>query len=113
MQQYFKYLQKVTRSSIIPTRNKLFFIKFMLDNIMGGLKNLGNITKLKAMYDELKKIEIVHEQNGIKVVMRGDLQVKLLEVDGVVEGRVMTAVNEAIKKVQVQAAQKQMQLGNG
>lgn len=82
----------------------------MFNNLMGGLKDLGNVTKLKAMYDELKKIEIVHEQSGVKVKMRGDLQLKELQVDGVVEGRIMSAINEAIKKIQMQAAQKQMQM---
>lgn len=84
----------------------------MFNNLMGGLKDLGNVTKLKAMYDELKKIEVTHEQNGVQVTMRGDLQMKNLVVDGVVEGRVMAAINEAIKKIQMQAAQKQMQMGN-
>jgi len=83
----------------------------MFNNLMGGLKDLGNVTKLKAMYDELKKIEITHEQSGVKVTMRGDLQLKDLQVDGVVEGRIMSAINEAIKKIQMQAAQKQMQMG--
>ncbi len=85
----------------------------MLNNLLGNLGNmggLGNITKLKAMYDELKKIEIVHEQNGVKVVMRGDLNLKELQVDGVIEGRITVAINEAIKKVQMQMAQKQMQM---
>ncbi len=82
----------------------------MLNNMFGKLGDLGNISKLKAMYDELKKLEIVHEQNGVKVTMRGDLNVKSLEVDGVVEGRIAAALNEAIKKIQVQAAQKQMQM---
>ncbi len=82
----------------------------MFNNLMGGLKDLGNVTKLKAMYDELKKIEVTHEQNGVLVTMRGDLQMKNLVVDGVVEGRIMAAINEAIKKIQMQAAQKQMQM---
>ncbi|MFO0703503.1 MAG: hypothetical protein U0525_02145 [Patescibacteria group bacterium] len=84
----------------------------MLNNLMGNLKDLGNVTKLKAMYDELKKLEVVHEQNGVKVIARGDLQIKELQVDGIVEGRIMNAINEALKKVQMQAAQKQMQMGN-
>lgn len=65
-----------------------------------GLGNLGDLAKLKSMQDALKKEEMTHEYNGVKVTVRGDMQIKDITIDGVVENRVCFAINEAMKKVQ-------------
>lgn len=76
-----------------------------------GLGNIGDIGKMKAIQDELKKQEIEHEYNGVKVKVRGDMQIQEIVIDDVVENRVLVAINEAMKKVQQDAAKKIMQMG--
>jgi DNA-binding protein YbaB len=80
----------------------------MLNNLFGSL---GNLSKLKAMQDALKKQEMTFEQNGVKVVVRGDLQVKDIVVDGVSQDRIVAAVNEAMKKMQAESAKSLMAMG--
>lgn len=82
----------------------------MLNNLFG---NLQNISKLKSMQDALKKEEMVHEQNGIKVVVRGDMQIKEIVVDGASQHKVVDAINEAMKKIQQESAKKLMGMGLG
>lgn len=75
-----------------------------------GLGNLGDLAKLKAMQDALKKEVTTHEYNGVKVTVRGDMQVQDISIDGIVENRVCFAINEAMKKVQQIAAKKMMEM---
>lgn len=75
-----------------------------------GLGNLGDIAKMKAMQDELKKQELTHEYNGVKVKVRGDMQIQEIIIDDVVENRVLVAINEALKKIQQEAAKKLMDM---
>ncbi|HNQ31167.1 MAG TPA: YbaB/EbfC family nucleoid-associated protein [Candidatus Woesebacteria bacterium] len=75
-----------------------------------GIGNLGDLTKMKALQDDLKKQELSHEYNGVKVTVRGDMQLQEISIDGVVENRVLVAVNEAMKKIQQEAAKKLMQM---
>ncbi len=75
-----------------------------------GLGNLGDLGKMKAMQDALKQEEITHEYNGVKVAVRGDMQIQEIAIDGVVDNRVLVAVNEAMKKVQQVAAKKLMEM---
>jgi len=76
-----------------------------------GLGNLGDINKIKAMQDALKKEVATHEYNGVKVTVRGDMQIQDISIDGVVENRVVVAINEAMKKVQQVAAKQIMSMG--
>ncbi len=77
-----------------------------------GLGNLGDINKIKAMQDALKKETATHEYNGVKVTVRGDMQIQDVSIDGVVENRVVVAINEAMKKVQQVAAKQIMAMGS-
>lgn len=76
-----------------------------------GLGNLGDITKIKAMQDALKKEVATHEYNGVRVTLRGDMAIQEVSIDGVVENRVTVAINEAMKKVQQIAAKQIMAMG--
>jgi DNA-binding protein YbaB len=76
-----------------------------------GLGNLGDINKIKAMQDALKKETATHEHNGEKVTVRGDMQIQEIIIDGVVENRATVAINEAMKKVQQVAAKQIMGMG--
>jgi len=74
------------------------------------MKNLGDMAKLKGMQDALKKEEITHEHGGVKVTIRGDMQIQKIEIDGVENRHVADAINEAMKKIQTEAAKKLMSM---
>lgn len=74
------------------------------------LKGLGDVYKLQKMQRELQNQEITVEQNGVKVVMRGDQKIIKIEIDGVEENRIAEAINEAVKKSQEEAAKKLMEM---
>ncbi len=76
------------------------------------LKGLGDLQKLQQVQKALQQEEIVVESNGVRIVMRGDQQIKEISIDGVVENRVAEAINEAVKKTQEHAARKLMELSN-
>jgi DNA-binding protein YbaB len=80
----------------------------MFGNIM---QNLGNLSKLKSMQDALKKEVITYEKAGVKVTIRGDMEIQKLEIDGVENRTVSDTINEAMKKIQMEAAKKMMQMG--
>jgi DNA-binding protein YbaB len=80
----------------------------MFGNIM---QNLGNLSKLKSMQDALKKEVITYEKAGVKVTIRGDMEIQKLEIDGVENRTVSDTINEAMKKVQQIAAKQIMSMG--
>ncbi len=78
------------------------------------LKGLGNLQQLqqqaKQMQDALQKEELVIENNGVIIKIRGDQKIIEVEIDGVMENRVAQAINDAIKKTQEMAARKLLDL---
>ena len=75
------------------------------------MQNLGNLSKLKFMQDALKKEVVTYEKAGVKVTIRGDMEIQKLEIDGVENRTVSDTINEAMKKIQMEAAKKMMQMG--
>ena len=73
-------------------------------------KGLGDLQKLQQIQKALQKEEIVIEKDGVRVVVRGDQQIREIEVDGIVEQRITDAINEAVKKTQEYAARKLMEI---
>lgn len=63
----------------------------------------------KALAQE--KIEM--EEQGIRVVMTGDQQVKEIEIEGEAQHRLVDVLNKAIKKSQEVAARKLQEMGGG
>ncbi len=82
--------------------------------MIGPLSGLGDLQKLQQqaqqMQAALQQEQVVVEKNGVKVVVRGDQIIEVIEVDGVVENRVAEAINEAIKKTQELAAKKLIEI---
>lgn len=72
------------------------------------IKGLGDLQQMQQqaqkMQAALQKEEVVVEKNGVRVVLRGDQQVKEVSVDGVLENRIAEAINEAVRKTQELAA---------
>jgi len=78
------------------------------------LKGLGDLQQMQQqaqkMQQALQLEEIVVEKNGVRVVLRGDQQVKEISVDGVLENRIADVINEAVKKTQELAAKKLIEI---
>lgn len=74
------------------------------------LKGLGNLQQLqkqaKQMQSELQQEMLEVERDGVRVAIRGDQQIMEVEIDGVLENRVVEAINDAVKKTQELAARK-------
>lgn len=73
-------------------------------------KGFGDIQKLQRMQKQLQQEEVVVENNGVRVVMRGDQQIKEVIVDDIVEPRITDTINEAVKKTQELAAKKLIEM---
>jgi DNA-binding protein YbaB len=82
--------------------------------MINPFKGLGDITKMqqqaRQMQQALQQEEITVEKDGIRVVLRGDQQVREVEIDGVLDNRVADAINEAVKKTQELAARKLLEM---
>lgn len=78
------------------------------------LKGLGDLRQMQQqaqrMQQALQQEEVTVEQQGVRVVLRGDQQVKEVFVDGVLDNRIADVINEAIKKTQELAARKLLEL---
>jgi DNA-binding protein YbaB len=74
------------------------------------LKGLGDLAKIQQVQKALQQEEITVEKNGVRIVMRGDQQLKSIEIDGIVENRIAEAINEAVKKTQEHAARKLLEM---
>lgn len=80
-------------------------------NPFGGLGDLMKLQKqAKQMQEALKQEQVEVERDGVKIIARGDQHILEVEIDGVSEGRVADAINEAVKKTQELAARKLMDI---
>ena len=79
---------------------------------MNIFQQAGDLMKLRKQAQEIQKAlksqETVVEENGIRVVISGDQEIKEFSVEGVMSQDAVNALNKAIKQSQ-QAAAKQMQ----
>lgn len=82
--------------------------------MLNPLKGLGDLNQMRAsaqkMQAALQQEEVIVEKNGIRLVLRGDQQVKEIIVDGVLENRITEVINEAVKKTQELAAKKLIEI---
>lgn len=81
------------------------------------VKQLANLKKMRdqamAIQKQLAQEEIVIEEDNIKIVISGDQKLKLLEIDGLTNERVLELINKAIKKSQEVAARKLAEMSGG
>jgi len=85
-------------------------------HMFNPLSGLGDLQKLQQqaqqMQQALQQEQVSVEKNGVKVTVRGDQIIEVIEVDGVIENRVAEAINEAIKKTQELAARKLIEISS-
>ena len=81
------------------------------------IKQLANLKKMRdqamAIQKQLAVEEIEIEEDGIKIVITGDQKLKMLEIDGMSNARVLELINKAVKKSQEVAAKKLSEMSGG
>lgn len=85
--------------------------------MMNPFQQLGELKKMRdqamQIQRELSLVEMTVEKNGVKIVIDGAQNVKLIEVNNRSNDDVREAINEAIKKSQQEAAKKLAQMQGG
>ena len=80
-------------------------------------KQLGQLNKMRqqasALQKELEKIIETMEKNGWSVSFTGDQKLRYIKKDGEDMKFLVDLINEAMKKVQKEAAKKMMEMGGG
>ncbi len=81
---------------------------------MNPFKMLGDVNAMRKqamqIQQALEKEEFEVRQGGVRVVINGNQNVKVVEIDGASQEDVKRAINEAIKKSQQAAASKLAEL---
>jgi len=81
------------------------------------IKQLNELRKMRSqalvLQKELEKIRESEERNGMKVVVTGDQKVAYIEINGEERKDLVDLINDAMKKVQKEAAKKMMEMGGG
>ncbi len=79
-------------------------------------EKLKQIKQLKNLHDALSQEKVAMENKGVKVVVNGKMEIEEIELNVELnkedqEKDIKNCVNEAMKKVQMVAAQKMSQMG--
>lgn len=81
------------------------------------VKQLAQLKKMRdqalAIQKQLAAEEIEINEDNIRIVISGDQKIKLLEIDGLTNERVVEMINKAIKKSQEMAARKLAEMSGG
>lgn len=81
------------------------------------IKQLNELRKMRSqameLQKELEKIRESEERNGMKVVVSGDQKVQYIEINGEERKDLVDLINDAMKKVQKEAAKKMLEMGGG
>ena len=81
------------------------------------IKQLAQLKKMRdqamAIQKQLAAEEIEINEDNIRIVITGDQKLKLLEIDGLTNERVVEMINKAIKKSQEMAARKLAEMSGG
>jgi DNA-binding protein YbaB len=80
-------------------------------------KQLNELRKMRSqameLQKELEKIKESAEKGGMRVVVTGDQKISYIEIDGQERSDLVELINEAMKKVQKEAAKKMLEMGGG
>ncbi len=80
-------------------------------------KQIGELNKMRqqasALQKELEKITETVEKNGWSVSVTGDQKIRYIKKDGEDMKFLVDLINDAMKKVQKEAAKKMMEMGGG
>ncbi|HJX59477.1 hypothetical protein A2V61_02910 [Candidatus Woesebacteria bacterium RBG_19FT_COMBO_47_8] len=80
-------------------------------------KQINELRKMRSqameLQKELEKIKESTEKGNMKVVVTGDQKIAYIEIDGEEKRELADLINEAMKKVQKEAAKKMLEMGGG
>lgn len=83
--------------------------------MLDKFKQLGDLAKMrseaKKMQKELEKISKTLEKNGWIVSVSGDQKIRYIKKDGEDMKELVDLINDAMKKVQKEAAKKMLEIG--
>lgn len=71
----------------------------------------GTLIKLKQMQNQLAKERVEIEENGVKVVVSGEMKIKQLQTNGQPDDKIAEAVNKAMERAQKMSAGKMQEMG--
>ena len=82
---------------------------------MGFLDQIKQLKQMKDLQDQLAKERTVFEKNGVKVTVSGKMEIEEIILNPALDVKeqqelVKECMNEAMKKIQMAAAQQLMQL---
>lgn len=81
------------------------------------LKQLADLKKMRdqamAIQRQLREEKVEVEENGVRIVMTADQEIKELTIDGQENRRVLDVLNKAIKRSQEVAARKLQEISGG
>jgi len=81
------------------------------------VKQLNELRKMRSqameLQKELEKIKESAEKGDMRVVVTGDQKVSYIEIGGQERADLVELINEAMKKVQKEAAKKMLEMGGG
>jgi DNA-binding protein YbaB len=82
---------------------------------MGVFDQIKQLKQMKDLQDKLSKEQAVVEKDGVKVVVNGKMEIEKIILSSALskeqqEKMIKDCINEAIKKVQMSAAQKLFQM---
>ena len=71
----------------------------------------GTLIKLKQMQNQLAKERVEIEENGVKVVVSGEMKIKELRTNDQSDDKVVETINKAMEKAQKMSAEKMQEMG--
>jgi len=81
--------------------------------IKDSFQQLGTAKKIMELQRQLAAEKVEVEEEGIRVVVRGDQKIEKIEIDGREEKKLTALINKAIQEAQMVAASKLREMGGG
>ena len=72
----------------------------MFDKFKQGAGTIKTLNKLRQIQNQLSKERVTIEENGVRVILSGDLKVKELIIDGQEQKEASEVLNKAYEKTQ-------------
>lgn len=85
----------------------------MFDRIKQGAGTLKALNKLRQIQKQLSQERITVEEDGVKVVISGDMKIRELQTNGQNDETVAKVINHGFEKTQKIVAQKMQDMGAG
>jgi DNA-binding protein YbaB len=85
----------------------------MFDKLRQGAEAIKALNKLRHIRNELSKLRITVEENGIRVVVSGDMKIKELNTNGQSDDKIKDVLNKAFEKTQKEVAKTMQEMGGG